>query len=148
MSAPKIQLSALAWEPSPHLYLYSLSSCKHFLLYPPPLQGRLFYLLEVISLVEIHMLHQFLNFVSRWIQSLIPRLALTPVLDFACQLEFWHLCTSTDVTTTATTAEAASGPLQRHSDLVCSSFMNIPEFASLDNRRQCPAVLGYVFPKF
>ena len=75
-------------------------------------KGRLFYLVEAISLKwKSTCCANFFNFVSRVNTVTHPQACSDSVLDFACPLEFWHLCTSTDITTTATTAEAASGPL-------------------------------------
>lgn len=113
MSAPKgISNCLLLPEPSPiSISTHCLHANISFCILPPLQRQAVLSLRSDFSEVEIHMLHQFLNFVSGVNTVTHPQACSDSVLDFACQLEFWHLCTSTDVTTTATTAEAASGPL-------------------------------------
>lgn len=116
-----IKLSALAWALLPSLSLLIVCMQTFPSVSSTLSKGRLFYLLEVISKEkkkEVISLEwkstcctNFLNFVSGVNTVTHPQACSDSALDFACPLEFWHLCTPTDVTTTATTAEAASGPL-------------------------------------
>lgn len=115
-----IQLSALAWALPPSLSLLTVSMQTFPSVLSTLSKGRLFYLLEVISKKKKEVISlewkptcctNFLNFVSGVNTVTHPQACSDSVLDFACPLEFWHLCTPTDVTSTATTAEAASGPL-------------------------------------
>lgn len=107
-----IQLSALAWALPPSLSLLTVCMQTFPSVSSTLSKGRLFYLLEAISLKwKCTCCANFFNFVSGVNTVTHPQACSNSVLDFPCPLEFWHLCTSTDVTTTATTAEAASGPL-------------------------------------
>lgn len=134
MSAPKeYQLSALAWA-LPHLYLLTVFMQTFPSACPPPSKAGI-YLLEVFLWSEIHMLLNFSTLFqgecshsSPGLLWLCPRLCLS--------IKFWHLCTSTDVTTSHNCRGSIRATPRGIPDLVCSSFLNILRVASLDNRRQ------------